>query len=114
MTSLEDFLLEHINLHITGPAFQQLEKPLDCYTPVHNSYTRSTSSLNPPSTASLLGHIRGAESPALDNIQASIPGGSLRTVPSTAASNGHAVVYDRDVMTMWKLHGTMQAYEVYF
>jgi hypothetical protein len=44
----------------------------------------------------------------------SYPHQSLRLVPSDSARDGHALVQDKDVMSIWKLPSTVAAYEVFF
>ena len=39
---------------------------------------------------------------------------ALRTVDSSVAKDGVAVVYDRDIVTTWRLPSSMSAYEVFF
>lgn len=38
----------------------------------------------------------------------------LRAVPSAAARDGYAVVQDKDLLHLWRLPGTVAAYEVFF
>lgn len=94
-TTIQDYLLSRVNIHVTGPAFPHREEPLQCYIPLHRSYSRT--SPPPPSWHRPL-----------------IPGSSVRTVPSAEAKDGQAFVYDKDIVHIWRLDKTMQAYEVFF
>jgi hypothetical protein len=42
------------------------------------------------------------------------PRQSLRIIPSDSARDGHALVQDKDVVSIWKLPSMVAAYEVFF
>lgn len=97
---IADFLLAHLNIRVSGGCGTQRNEPLECMIPEHQSYRRTS-----PRDAT-----NAAVSAGL-----SYPDGVLRTVDSAVSSNGMALVYDKDVRTLWRLPGrTMAAYEVYF
>ena len=95
-----DALYPSLNIHVSGAGPKRRE-PLECFRPVHQSYFR--------------GHDANRSSqPIASAMHASIPGGTLRTIPSAAMKDGSAVVYDRDIVTTWRLPSSMAAYEIYF
>jgi hypothetical protein len=47
-------------------------------------------------------------------MEAVVPGGVPRPIESSNAKDGYALVYDRDIVTTWRLPNIMSAYEVFF
>jgi hypothetical protein len=95
-----DALYSNLNIHVSGAGPKRRE-PLECFRPVHQSYFRGDDA-------------NRSSRPIASAMHASIPGGTLRTIPSAAMKDGAAVVYDRDIVTTWRLAGSMAAYEIYF
>ena len=103
---LANFLLSKLNIYVTGACGPKRDGPLSCFQPVHQSYYRAT-----PSTAI----------PVAQDLSRAFPGGSLRfLVPlpkandDASAGEHAALVYDRDIISTWRLPDTMTAYEIYF
>ncbi|KAK1825416.1 putative protein kinase [Friedmanniomyces endolithicus] len=87
--------LELHSLEGYGPCIPQRQEPLDCYMPSHVGYA-----------------LRYQEVPAIDGImQAAVPGTAPRQIQR---EDGVAWVYDRDVVTTWRLPDVRAAYEVFF
>lgn len=42
------------------------------------------------------------------------PRHTVRLIPSEAARDGHAIVQDKDLVSIWKLPSMVAAYEVFF
>ena len=100
MASFIDALYSSLNIHVSGAGPKRRE-PLECFRPIHQSYSRGDDSSQPSRSIA-------------STLHASIPGGALRTIPSAAMKDGAAVVYDRDITTTWRLPNSMAAYEIYF
>ncbi|KAK0309962.1 hypothetical protein LTR01_004160 [Friedmanniomyces endolithicus] len=84
LPTIDAWLLEQLNIHVYSPCIPQRQEPLDCYTPSHVSYA-----------------LRCQEVPAIDGImQATVPGAAPRQIER---EDGVAWVYDRDVVTTWRL-----------
>lgn len=83
---------------VTG-AGPKRNEPIECFRPVHQAYSR------PHNDRSL---------PITSTIRAQMPLGAMRTVDNAYSDDGTALVYDRDVVTTWRLPSSMAAYEVYF
>ena len=105
-SELANFLLSKINIYVTGACGPKRDGPLSCFQPVHQSYYRAT-----PSTAM----------PVAQDLSRAFPGGSLRFLVPSPNANGDvndgehsALVYDRDIISTWRLPDTMTAYEIYF
>ena len=103
---LANLLLSKINIYVTGACGPKRDGPLSCFQPVHQSYYRAT-----PPTAM----------PVAQDLSRAFPGGSLRyLVPlpnidnDTHVREHSALVYDRDIISTWRLPDTMTAYEIYF
>ncbi|KAK5166430.1 uncharacterized protein LTR77_007973 [Saxophila tyrrhenica] len=94
-----DFLLSSLNIHVSGGSGPYREGPIDVYVPFHQAYTRPPERSPPPIAFSLAN---------------SFPGGSMRTVESTASPAGEGIVFDIDLITTWRLKNSMAAYEVFF
>jgi hypothetical protein len=93
-----DSILPRLNIHVTG-AGPKRNEPVECFRPVHQAYSRPHDRRPPPIAST---------------IRAQMPLGAMRTVPSAHSEDGTALVYDRDVVTTWRLSSSMAAYEVYF
>lgn len=93
-----DSILPHLNIHVTG-AGPKRNEPIECFRPVHQAYPRRHDSRSPPIASA---------------IRAQIPLGATRTVDNAYSDEGTALVYDRDVVTTWRLPSSMAAYEIYF
>lgn len=102
MASLEDiaeYLLSKVNIYVSGACGPHREAPLDCYTPVHDAYTR---------TRTFYEHPLAAEMNELYG------GGSLRILRNISDVDKFSFVYDIDTITTWRLPNNMAAHEVYF
>lgn len=98
---LESFLLTHLSIHVTGPSFPHRPEPLKCYHPLHRSYPRDPGAPNA---------WRGAP-----RIIAATTAQDNGSGDNGSGGGGGAVVYDKDMVTTWRLGGgTMRAYEVFF
>lgn len=104
-TTLVDYLFSKTNIHVSGACGPKRSSPLECFRPIHQSYHRPVTA-NQPAIAKGLGEC--------------MPGGSLRKVKGNRKGGeggvdvGEAVVYDRDVVTTWRLPSSMAAYEIFF
>ena len=85
---IADYLLSCLNIHVTGACGPKRLQPIETFRPIHQSYHRPINPDQPPISA------------AMDS---SLPGGSLRTVNTSMADSGVAVVYDRDVVSTWRM-----------
>ena len=90
--------MSRLNIHVSGIGPKRI-RPIDSFKSFHQAYPSSPRP-NPP--------------PIESTIRASLPGGSIRTIKSSATCEGTALVYDRDVVTTWRLPSTMAAYDVFF
>lgn len=97
-TSITDYLLSRLNIHVSGACGPKRQNPLETFQPIHQPYQRSATPASRPIPASL-----GAD-----------PTGALRAVSSSAATDGLAYVLDKDMVSTWRLPNTMTAYEVFF
>lgn len=97
-SEISEFLYSNLNISVSGLGPFR-ESPLDCYKPIHQSYYQPLSRRLPHITSPLDSHF---------------PGGSLRTIDSSISPTGAAVVFDRDIVTTWRLPSPMAAYEIYF
>jgi hypothetical protein len=93
-----DFIMQRVNIHVSGIGPKRI-KPIDNFKPFHQAYHSSP---------------RPNPLPIESTIRASLPGGSVRTIKSGATYDGSAIVYDRDVVTTWRLPNTLAAYDVFF
>lgn len=94
--SLADRLLNTINIHVHSPCIPPRQQPLDCYMPHHVAYTSH----------------HHDQVPCIDPImQSAVPGAAPRRIER---EDGEAWVYDRDVVTSWRLLDVRRAYEVFF
>ena len=93
-----DFFMPRLNIHVSGTGPKHI-RPIDSFKPFHQAYSH-TARPNPL--------------PIESTIRASLPGGSMRTIKSGATSDGTAIVYDRDVITTWRLPNTLASYDVFF
>lgn len=114
-TTIHDFLLDRLNIHVTGPSFPGRDAPLQSYIPTHRSHRRQAPSAPLPSSPSATEGMAQHHQARQQLIERSLfPGGSARSIPSAHAKDGFAVVYDRGVSTKWCMEKTIQAYEVFF
>ncbi|RMY18924.1 hypothetical protein D0867_05006 [Hortaea werneckii] len=95
MAEIADLFLDAINITVSGACGPLRESPIQCYYPTHQSYAdeakpRTSPPGNPPVCA--------------------IPGGALRFVKSMLAKDGNAIVFDRDVVTTWRLPSPLAAH----
>ena len=101
MDHIADFLLKQTNIHVSGACSPHHTTPIECYYPQHHSYQNDSTS-----------QAHGPNAPLLDPV---LPGGGcMRRLESLRARDGHAVVYDRDMVTTWRLPSPMATYEVFF
>ncbi|TKA29496.1 hypothetical protein B0A50_03509 [Salinomyces thailandicus] len=91
-------LLSAINLSVSGASGPSRDSPIQCYYPSHQSYQREAANTGIP---------RQHRTPP----SAAVPGGTPRAVESSMAKDGFATVYDRDIVTTWRLPSPMAAYE---
>lgn len=101
-----DFLYQFFSsrVHITasgssGPTPRR-SQPLDCWLPVHTRYNWANRSVD--------------QKPIDAAMARAVPGSFPRTVDSLKAKGGKAVVYDRDIITTWRLPDTISGHEVFF
>ena len=47
-------------------------------------------------------------------METAVPGGVARTMSTDATKTGQAIVYDRDLVTTWRLLDVLSAYQVFF
>jgi len=92
---IADFLLNNINISVSGACGPLREQPIQCYYPTYQKYRNA--SAHPTLSTSI-----------------AIPGGVPRAIDSMAAREGVAIVYDRDLLTTWRLPTPIAAYEVFF
>ncbi|KAK1081909.1 hypothetical protein LTR33_004307 [Friedmanniomyces endolithicus] len=84
LPTIDTWILEQLNIHVYSPCIPQRQEPLDCYMPSHVGYA-----------------LRCQDVPAIDGImQAAVPGAAPRQIQR---GDGVAWVYDRDVVTTWRL-----------
>jgi len=95
MDTLTDHLLSQTTIHVSGACGPHRTQPIECYYPQHHSYRHDVATR----TAGRDGDRRG---------------GCMRRMESARARNGSAVVFDRDVVTTWRLPSPMAAYEIFF
>ena len=116
--TIHDFLLTHLNIHVTGPSFPHREAPMQCYMPIRRDLNHPNPCPPQSTQPSHLQHSPYSNSLATNNSlhlsRPLVPGASARHIPSAEAKTGHAVVYDKDASCIWKFGSTMQAYEVFF
>ncbi|KAK0346675.1 hypothetical protein LTR91_014249 [Friedmanniomyces endolithicus] len=94
LPTIDTWILEQLNIHVYSPCIPQRQEPLDCYMPSHVGYA-----------------LRCQEVPAIDGImQAAVPGAAPRQIQR---EDGVAWVYDRDVVTTWRLPDLRAAYEAF-
>ncbi|SMR59902.1 unnamed protein product [Zymoseptoria tritici ST99CH_3D1] len=101
-TNLEDvadFLLSKVDIQVSGACSVSRTQPIECYYPFHRPYSAHGSKKHAPIDMCM---------------EAIVPGGVPRPVESAAAKDGYALVYDRDIVTTWRLPNVMAAYEVFF
>ena len=91
-------IFPRLNIHVTGASPKRRE-PIECFRPVHQAYSQGHASISPPIASTM---------------RAQMPFGAMRAVDSAYSNDSTALVYDRDVITTWRLPSTMAAYEVYF
>jgi len=96
---LIDFLLSNVNIYVSGGSGPKREGPIECFRPVHQSYHHPHQPNQPPIAFS---------------ITSAFPGGAMRSIESTASPTGSAIVFDRDLITTWRLPNAMAAYEIFF
>lgn len=97
--SVSNYILSKIDIHVSGACGPECAQPIECYYPVHQAYSACVSKKHAP----------------IDHAMAAIiPGGVPRPVKSMAARKGYGLVYDRDIVTTWRLPNTASAYEVFF
>ncbi|KAI7359738.1 hypothetical protein KC354_g9265 [Hortaea werneckii] len=95
MAEIADLFLDAINITVSGACGPLRESPIQCYYPTHQSYADEAKPRNsPPSNAPIC----------------AIPGGVPRIVKSMLAKDGNAIVFDRDVVTTWRLPSPMAAH----
>ena len=85
---ITDALLSLLNIRVSGAGTTDRQTPFECYHPVHQSYPITKHSAAPKHD----------------------PGGVLRQ----QKQNGQGIVYDRDVVTTWRLPSVSAAYGVFF
>lgn len=98
--AVSDYILSKIDIHVSGACGPQRSQPIDCFYPVHKAYS-------PRASKSKNAHID-------HSMAAFIPGAVPRTIESTAAKDGLGIVYDRDIITTWRLPDTISAYQIFF
>ncbi|CZT21580.1 uncharacterized protein RCC_07444 [Ramularia collo-cygni] len=96
---LSDYILSKIDIHVSGACGPGRTQPIECYYPVHRAYSENISKKH----ASID-----------DRLKDFIPGGVPRPVESLAAREGYGLVYDRDIVTTWRLPAILSAYEIFF
>lgn len=96
---VSDCILSRVELNVSGACGPARETPLDCFHPVHQAYSNDISKKHAPIDVSMA---------------TIIPGGVPRPIESAACSQGHALVYDRDIITTWRLPDAMSAYQIFF
>lgn len=97
---LTEYLFSNIAIHVFGGSGPTREIPLECFRPFHQSYRRRPQQINVP--------------PIESSMADTFPGGSMRLVESTASQTGSGIVYDRDLVTTWRLAGVRAAEEIFF
>lgn len=85
-----EWLLSKINIHVSGACGPRREQPIECYYAMHQAYHQHCT---PSSSQS-----------------SSRP----RCVPSSSTRGGTAIVFDKDIVSTWRLPNTMAAYEVFY
>ena len=96
---LAELLLSRLTIYVSGACGPKREEPLQCFRPVHQSYYRPVNVQDHPFAATLDRDLRG---------------GSLRTVKNASNGEQESIVYDRDIVSTWRLPTSMAAYEIYF
>lgn len=87
-----DFILSKLDIYPSGACGPRRDAPIDCFKPIHQPYH----------------HESHHDHAALASLMAStVPGSIPRAI-------GDAVVYDRDIVTTWRLPSCLAAYEVFF
>ncbi|KAI6910763.1 hypothetical protein D0869_14048 [Hortaea werneckii] len=94
MAEIADLFLDAINITVSGACGPLRESPIQCYFPTHQSYADEAKPRN---------------SPPPNAPTCAIPGGVPRIVKSVLAKDGSAIVFDRDVVTTWRLPSPMAA-----
>lgn len=96
---ISDYILSRIDIQVSGACGPGRTQPMECYSPVHQAYRVNASKKHA----------------AIDDCMAAIvPGAVPRPVKSLVAKEGYGLVYDRDIITTWRLPTTLAAYEVFF
>jgi hypothetical protein len=99
--SVTDFLFLNINIQVSGGCGPYRTEPNQCYHPFHRPY-RS-------------GAVRRKSVPIDACMAAVMPGGAVpRAVVSDAVDSGQAVVYDRDIVSTWRIPSPRIAQQVFF
>lgn len=97
--AVSDYILSKIDIHVSGACGPSRTQPIECFYPVHQAYSASVSKKHAPID---------------DCMEDVVPGGVPRPVESLAAREGYGLVYDRDIVTTWRLPNTLTAYHVFF
>ncbi|KAI7219919.1 hypothetical protein KC333_g2693 [Hortaea werneckii] len=95
MAEIADLFLDAINITVSGACGPLRESPIQCYYPTHQSYADEAKPRN---------------SPPPNAPTCAILGGVPRVVKSVLAKDGNAIVFDRDVVTTWRLPSPMAAH----
>lgn len=94
-----DYILAKLEIHVSGACGPPRSQPIECFYPIHQAYNADSSNKHGP-----LDHC----------MSAAIPGAVPRPIKSAAASDGYGLVYDRDIITTWRLPSTLSAYDIFF
>jgi len=108
--NLTDLLLSTLTIHVSGACGPHHVQPIECYYPVHHSYQSDALACR---TAAATAAGSGPGWPPSPSPPANRNGG-MRRLPSAKTPNGQALVYDRDIVTTWRLPSPLAAYEVFF
>lgn len=97
--AVADYILSKIDIHVSGACGPGRAEPLECFYPVHQAYSDNLSKKH---------------APVADCMKNVVPGGVPRPIESVATGEGYGLVYDRDIITTWRLPTVLSAYEIFF
>jgi len=101
---IADWLLNTTQVCVSGACGPQRAQPIECYFPTHQIYSYRTTTTPQPQPHRVL----------VNGIATSVPGGIPRSIESSITEGYNAIVFDKDLVSVWRLPQPVAQYEVFF
>ncbi|KYG42318.1 hypothetical protein M433DRAFT_176792 [Acidomyces richmondensis BFW] len=101
---IAEWLLNTTQVCVSGACGPRRAQPIECYFPTHQIYSyRTTTTLRSPPRRVLI-----------NGVATGVPGGIPREVESSTSDGESGIVFDKDLMSVWRLPQPVAQYDVFF